>query len=65
MITLKIEGMACSGCVSAVAKAIAAADPTSTAEIDLERGIAEIQTVRPQQELMQAIEAAGYEVTPA
>ena len=42
MIELRIEGLACKGCVSSVERAIAAADPAAKTEIDLDSGHARI-----------------------
>ncbi len=65
MLTIKIEGMACDGCVRSVRKAIAAADPAAQAEIDLATGIARVRSDKPDNEFVKAIEAAGYDVVPA
>lgn len=62
MIEIRIEGMTCGGCVASVRKAILAADQAASAEIDLASGKAAIETTLPQARIVEAIEAAGYDV---
>ncbi|WP_428699754.1 heavy-metal-associated domain-containing protein [Stappia sp.] len=62
MIEIRIEGMTCGGCVASVKKALLAADPTASAEIDLASGKAAIETTLPRARIVEAIEAAGYDV---
>ncbi|WP_067220566.1 heavy-metal-associated domain-containing protein [Stappia indica] len=62
MIEVKIDGMTCNGCVASVKKALAAADPASSAEIDLASGTARIETQMPRDKVVETIEAAGYDV---
>ncbi|SOC09366.1 heavy-metal-associated domain-containing protein [Stappia indica] len=62
MIEVKIDGMTCNGCVASVKKALAAADPASSTEIDLASGTARIETQMPRDRVVETIEAAGYDV---
>ena len=65
MIELHIEGLACSGCVAAVEKALCAADPTARATIDLDSGLARIDTTLSRPAIVATVEAAGYDVAEA
>jgi len=65
MIELRIDGLACGGCVKAVEKAIATTDPAAHAQVDLASGTARIETARPRAEIVAAIEAAGYDLAQA
>jgi copper chaperone len=65
MIELRIEGLACKGCVSSVERAIAAADPAAKADIDLDSGRARIESSLPKDKLVAVVEAAGYDVPAA
>jgi copper chaperone len=61
MIELKVEGMTCQGCVTAVTNAIDRAVPGVTVEVDLEAGLVKVNA--PQREpVADAIEDAGFEV---
>ena len=62
MIEIRIEGMTCGGCVTSVKKAVSSADETASTEIDLTSGIARIETALPRNRIVEAIEAAGYDV---
>ena len=65
MIELRIEGLACKGCVSSVERAIAAADPAAKTEIDLDSGHARIESSLPKERLVAVVEAVGYDVPAA
>lgn len=65
MIELKVEGMACEGCVKSVTKAVTAADPGATVEIDLASGVTRVSGSAPRERLVEVIEAAGYDVEAA
>lgn len=62
MIELKIDGITCNGCIASVKRALVAADPAATAEIDLASGAARIETQLPRDRVVETIEAAGYDV---
>jgi copper chaperone len=59
-----ISDMACSACVETIAQAIAAIDPTAKVEADLKTKRVNVETQKPELEVMvkQAIAAAGYTV---
>lgn len=66
MITLKIEGMSCGHCVSAVEKALAAVPGVrSVEEVSLERGEARLEGQPDLQHLIAAVEDEGYEARVA
>lgn len=65
MIELRIEGLACKGCVSSVERAITAADPAAKTDIDLDSGRTRIESSLPKDKLVAVIEAAGYDVPAA
>jgi copper chaperone len=59
-----VPDMACSACVETIAQAIAAIDPTAKVEADLKTKRVNVETQKPELEVMvkQAIAAAGYTV---
>lgn len=62
-IQLKIDGMHCDGCRSAVQRALAAVPSVSTVTVDLAAGSASVEAgsgIDPS-ELVSALEEAGYE----
>lgn len=62
--TLKITGMTCGHCVSAVTRALESRDGVSRAEVDLEGGTARVQYDEARvslQELESAVVDEGYE----
>jgi copper chaperone CopZ len=64
MATIKIEGMSCGGCASAVKDALSRVDCVSNVEIDLEKCEAtfvEEGSVDPNA-LRSAVERAGYRI---
>ncbi|MEJ1156830.1 heavy-metal-associated domain-containing protein [Prosthecomicrobium sp. N25] len=65
MITLKVEGMTCMGCVKSVKNAIGAADPAAAVSVDLETGKVEVDTKLGRDAVVSAVEAAGYDVAAA
>jgi copper chaperone len=61
MIRLKIDGMSCSHCVSAVRRALAAVPGVrEVIEVSLERGLARVDGDVDVQRLIAAVEAEGY-----
>ncbi|GBQ28475.1 heavy-metal-associated domain-containing protein [Gluconacetobacter azotocaptans] len=63
--TLKIEGMTCNGCVSAVKKALERTDGVSSADVALDTGNARVTydaTRTTPARLRAAVEDAGYDV---
>ena len=65
-VTLKINGMTCSGCVRSVKKVLEGVQDVRSAQVSLERGEATVELDRKTSDqvaaLKAAVEAAGYEV---
>ena len=62
-IVIKVEGMGCQSCVSAVQKAVAGVAPGAGVEVNLGSGDVTItNTALPLSALKAAIEGAGYDV---
>ena len=64
-IELKISGMACAGCSSAVERALSGLNGVSSARVDLGRKTAYVEydpAKLAEQDFKKAVEAAGYKV---
>jgi copper chaperone len=57
--------MSCAHCVNAVQNAVQTVDPEARVTVDLETGHVDVQSPQPRQDLVAAIENAGYRVMPA
>jgi copper chaperone len=62
---LKISGMSCQHCASAVARALESVSGVSAVEVDLASGSARIVGVAPAPDLIRAVTDAGYAAEPA
>jgi copper chaperone len=64
MPTIKIRGMSCNHCVTAVTKALEGIDGIENVEVDLGRGEASFDEVKPVdlKTLRERIQKAGYEL---
>ena len=62
MYELKVEGMSCGHCVSAVTKAVQAVDAASKVEVDLPQQKVTINSNAPLEEITAAVVDAGYPV---
>jgi copper chaperone CopZ len=62
MATVPVAGMSCSGCVESVARALRRVPGVREVHVSLERGEAEVEGEAPREDLVRAVEAAGYEV---
>ena len=60
MTTLKIEGMSCGKCVEFVSKALQGVAGVQSAQVDLEKGQAEIEGSAEVAALIAAVEDEGY-----
>lgn len=60
MIELSVKGMTCGHCVSAVTRAVKAVDPQASVQVDLEDRRVQIEGRRSADEVIQALEEAGY-----
>ena len=66
MQTFDVTGMTCQHCVAAVTDAIKRVDPDASPEVDLGTGKVVVQNdTAPEDVLLQAIAAEGYEATPS
>ncbi len=63
MISLKVNGMTCGGCVSIVKHAVNSLDQSANVHIDLKSGLVDVQSSHPTAEIVKVIKALGYEVT--
>ena len=64
MISLRVTGMTCSSCATAVERIIKAQDPQAMVSVDLAAGQVDVRTPLPAAVLAAAIEAAGYGAKP-
>ena len=63
MLSLKVSGMTCGGCIKAVTKAIQAQDPSATVQADLGTQIVSLETTLSQAQASQLITDAGFPVS--
>ncbi|MCF4166224.1 cadmium-translocating P-type ATPase [Zavarzinia compransoris] len=63
--TLRIEGMTCASCVARVEKALKAVPGVADATVNLATEIARVAGDAPTAALIEAVEDAGYDATPA
>lgn len=61
---IRVKGMSCEHCVAAVTKALLALPGVSQVQVDLPSGRVTFETAQTlsQEEIAQAIKAAGYEM---
>ena len=66
-IRLRVDGMGCDGCVASVRDALQAVQGVIRAEVDLQRGTAEVEAAPATEPaaLIAAVDAAGYEAATA
>lgn len=57
-----VAGMSCGHCVSTVQNAVQAVDPAAQVTVDLETGHVDVLSPLPRQDIVAAIENAGYRV---
>jgi len=65
MIELRVEGMTCGHCVSAVTRAVKAVDPEANVHVDLGIGRVRVDGRSSADALGKAIAEAGYPASPA
>jgi len=63
MLSLKVSGMTCGGCIKAVIKAIQSKDPQAKVEVDLASQIVNLETSLPAAQASQIITDAGFPVS--
>ncbi len=65
MLTFDVQDMSCGHCVASITKAVQAADPQATVEVDLARRRVQVQPGQVDQAaIRQAIAAAGFTPEP-
>ena len=64
MIELRVEGMTCGHCVSAVTRAVKAVDSEANVQVDLETGRVRVDGRSTAEALGKAIAEAGYPAAP-
>ena len=62
MITLKIEGATCGGCAKSIEKAINQVTGVSSVAFSLDTQLAQIEGTADHEQLVDAIESAGFDV---
>jgi copper chaperone len=65
MIELRVEGMTCGHCVSAVTRAVKTVDPEANVQVDLGTGRVRVDGRSSADALGKAIAEAGYPAMPA
>ena len=66
MQSFDVKGMTCQHCVAAVTDAVQRVDPSASVEVNLEGGKLVVNNdSAPEDVLLEAIAAEGYEATPA
>ena len=63
MLSLKVSGMTCGGCIKAVTKAIQAQDASATVQADLGTQIVSLETTLSQAQASKLITDAGFPVS--
>jgi copper chaperone len=56
----QVSGMSCGHCVSMVQNAVQTIDPEAQVTVDLETGHVDVLSQHPRQDIIVAIENAGY-----
>lgn len=62
MLSLKVSGMTCGGCINAVTRAIQAQDPQATVQADLASQIVNLETTLSATQASQLLSEAGFPV---
>ncbi len=65
MTELKIEGMTCEHCQKAVKGALEGVEGVTSAQVDLEAGLAKVEGAAALDRLVAAVEDEGYRAKPA
>jgi copper chaperone len=63
-IQLKVGGMACEGCASAVKNAVTKAEPAARVEVELSSKTVKVAGATSPEAVKAAIAKAGYEILP-
>ncbi|WP_114638311.1 heavy-metal-associated domain-containing protein [Polynucleobacter necessarius] len=62
MLSLKVSGMTCGGCINAVTRAVQAQDPGARVQADLVTQIVQLETTLSLAQVSQLITDAGFPV---
>ena len=62
MLSLKVSGMTCGGCINAVTRAIQAQDPQAKIQVDLASQIVNLETSLSEEKAAELIPDAGFPV---
>ena len=62
MLSLKVSGMTCGGCINAVTRAIKAQDPLAKVQADLATQMVTLETVLSEDQASELITDAGFPV---
>jgi copper chaperone len=62
MLSLKVTGMTCGGCINAVTRAIQAQDPQAKVQADLATQIVDLETTLSVEQASQLLTDAGFPV---
>lgn len=65
MIELKVDGMTCGGCVNSVTRAVKALDAGAEVRVDLATKRVTVDGKASEQEVIRALDDAGYEAVRA
>ena len=63
MLSLKVSGMPCGGCINAITRAIQAEDPQAKVQADLTSQVVDLETSLSATQVSQIITNAGFPVT--
>ena len=63
MLSLKVSGMTCGGCINAITRAIQAEDPQAKVQADLASQVVDLETSLSTSQVSQIITDAGFPVT--
>jgi len=63
MLSLKVSGMTCGGCINAITRAIQAQDPQAKVQVDLASQVVSLETSLSAKEAGQLITEAGFPVS--
>ena len=62
MLSLKVSGMTCGGCINAVTRAVQSQDPGAKVQVDLASQTVSLETTLSQAQASQLITDAGFPV---
>lgn len=63
MLSLKVSGMTCGGCINAITRAIQAQDPQAQVQVDLVSQIVNLETSLSSAQASELIAEAGFPVS--